>query len=136
MRAAVTLVATLAILTVAAAQGLFSHLAEAEALTLDQIIGTPVVTPEGRRVGRIDDLLYEAATGKVVEVEINAQRFPVHALVSSDKPGEVVLDRPAAASGGSSALLPGVATPAFSRASRAPGKVRVSLPEGRVLLEK
>jgi len=140
MRRSAALLAAFAFLTDASAQGFYGHLYEPVALPLDEIIGMEVLTPEGRPLGRITDLIVERATGIVEEVAVGAARYPVHTLISGDAPGRlVVLELPQAASAGATALLPISAGShggqAYSRASRELGAregTAVDLREGRV----
>lgn len=131
-----------AFLTDASAQGIYGHLYEPGALPLDEIIGMEVLTPEGRPLGRITDLIVERATGTVEEVAVGAARYPVRTLISGDTPGRlVVLELPQAASAGATALLPISAGSerhggqGHSRASRdlgTPEGFALDLREGRV----
>jgi len=143
MRRTAALLAALAFLTEAGAQGLYGHLYEPGALRLDEIIGMEVVTAEGRRLGRITDVIFERATGTVEEVAVGAARYPLSALVSADKPGRVVVrERPSVvqefsseSSAGPTALLPisaGGKSPHAGRELGAPEDITVDLREGRV----
>jgi sporulation protein YlmC with PRC-barrel domain len=127
--------ASLAFLANAGAEGLYGHLHEPASLHLSEIIGMEMVTPEGRRLGRITDLYFDRASGEVHEVAVGAARYPVSALVSGDEPRQVVFEPPFAASAGASAFLPLSAGKSLTRASRElgpPEAVVVDLLQGRV----
>jgi sporulation protein YlmC with PRC-barrel domain len=127
--------ASLAFLANAGAEGLYGHLYEAATPHLNEIIGMEVLTPEGRRLGRITDLYFDRASGEVHEVAVGATSYPVSALVSGDEPGQVVFEPPFAASAGATAFLPRSAGERLSRASRElgpPEAVVVDLLQGRV----
>jgi sporulation protein YlmC with PRC-barrel domain len=79
--------------------------AQDDMLRVDEVIGMEVVTPEGRPLGRITDLLAERDTGKVERVAVGSTSYPVSALLSADRPGQVVLELPFGSSGGASAFL-------------------------------
>jgi sporulation protein YlmC with PRC-barrel domain len=138
MRRGALLIAALAFLVEARAEGrLYDYLYEPGALRLDEIIGMEVLTPEGRRLGRITDLIIERATGMIEAVEVGGARYPLSGLISGDQPGQVVAEfpLPGSASAGATALLPISAGDKSSRASRdlgSPDAIVVDLREGRV----
>ena len=119
----------------AGAEGFYGHPYEPWTLRLSEIIGMEVVTPEGRRLGRITDLLFDRGTGEVREVATGSARYPVSGLVSGDEPRQVVFEPPFASSTGGTALLPLPAEKRLSRASRelgSPDEIIVDLREGRL----
>ena len=128
MRFAVSLLAAFAFIADAGADGLFGHLLEPGVLRVDQVIGTRVVAPDGTPIGSIEEVLYDPATGKAVEVGVQGERYPVNALLSGDKSGEVVVDQPASA--GASTLM---VSPRVERFSRAAHDALVDLTEGLIL---
>lgn len=142
MRRLALLIAVLALSKGSGAQGLYGYLHEPDALLLEEVIGTEVVTPEGRSLGRITDLLFDRATGRVEEVAVDSARYPLRALVSADRPGQVVLEALAGeASAGAGALRPISAggEERFARASRELGsseRIIIDLREGRVSAER
>lgn len=142
MRRIALLVLALALVAEVGAQGLFGHLHEPETLPLEEILGTEVLTPEGRSLGRITDLLIDRATGKVEEVAVENMRYPLRALVSADRPGQVVLAPSIGeASAGATALRPisSRAEEAYARASRELGssdQISIDLREGRVSAQR
>jgi sporulation protein YlmC with PRC-barrel domain len=127
--------ASLAFLANAGAEGLYGHLYEPATLHLNEIIGMEVVTPEGRRLGRITELYFDRASGEVHEVALGATRYPISGLVSGDEPGQVVFEPPFTASAGATAFLPLSTGKRLSRASRElgpPEAVVVDLLQARV----
>lgn len=108
MRRAATVLAVLAFSAQARAEGFYAHLFEPERLALDKVIGMEVVGADGRRLGRIEDVLYDGSTGAVESIALDGagERYPVSALVSADAPGTVLVE-PAldSSSAGASALL-------------------------------
>jgi sporulation protein YlmC with PRC-barrel domain len=128
-------VASFVFLANAGAEGFYGHLYEPWTLRLSEIIGMEVVTPEGQRLGRVTDLLFDRGTGEVREVAAGSARYPVSGLVSGDEPRQVVFDPPFASSAGGTALLQLSAEKRLSRASRelgSPEEIIVDLKEGRV----
>jgi sporulation protein YlmC with PRC-barrel domain len=135
MRRSAQLFASFVFVANAGAEGLYGHLYEPGPLRLNEIIGMEVLTPEGRRLGRVTDLLFDRATGEVREVAVGGARYPVSALLSGDEPGQVLLEPPLASSAGATALLPLSAGKGLSRASRelgSPDAIIVDLLQGRV----
>lgn len=138
MRCSALVFAALAVITQASAQGLHSDLAEPGALPLNEIIGIEAVTAQGRRLGRISDLVFDSATGVIEEVAIGAARYPLSALLSADEPRRVVIDPPLQASGGATGLLPLLARRQPAQASSyashlgPPEEVMVDLKDGRL----
>lgn len=135
MRRTAFLLATLAFLADAGAEGTYGHLYEPGALHLSEIIGMEVLTPDGRRLGTITDLYFDGASGAVEEVAIGAARYPIGALFSADEPGQVLLEPPRSSSAGGTALLPLAAPKRLSQASRelgSPEAVIIDLLQGRV----
>jgi len=142
MRRSAILVAALAFLSDAGAQGFYGHLYEPGALPLKEVIGMDVVTPAGHRLGKITDLVLDPASGSVEEIAVGSARYPLSTLVSGDAPGGlVVLEPPGEASAGAGALLPLAAGKSLSagrsyfRASRDLGlseETTVDLRAGRV----
>ena len=107
MRRTATLVAAAAFIANAGAEGLYSHLYEPESVSVESVIGMEVVTPTGELLGRIREVLFDRATGKVegVALDRSALPYPIDTLVSADA-GRRVIAEPLleAASGGASAL--------------------------------
>jgi sporulation protein YlmC with PRC-barrel domain len=135
MRRNAMLLAALAFLGDASAQGQYGHLYEPGELRLDQIIGMEVVTTEGRRLGRITELIFDHATGGIEEVALGAARYPVGSLVSGTEPGRVLLEPPLESAAGASALVPlsaGKKASGTSRELGAPSEIIVDLLEGRI----
>ena len=137
MRCSALLFAALALVTQARAQGLFGDLYEPATLPLSEIIGMEVVTAQGRRLGRISDLVFDSASGAIEEIAVGAARYPLSALLSGDEPRHVVIDPPLQSSGGASGLLPLVARRPAGGESYAsdigpPEDVVVDLEEGRL----
>jgi sporulation protein YlmC with PRC-barrel domain len=119
------------------AQGLHAHLYHPGVVRLSEVLGIEVLTPEGRPLGRITELYFDRASGRVEEVAVGAARYPVGALVSAEAPGQVVLETtsPGFAAAGASALVPISAGNSLSAASRelgSPEAVLVDLLQGRV----
>jgi sporulation protein YlmC with PRC-barrel domain len=135
MRRIAALLAALAFVSEARAEGgLYDYLFEPGALRLNEVIGMEVVTPEGKSLGKISDLLFDRRTDKVERVDLENGSYPVKALVSGDKPGQVVVEVPFRSSGGASALLPATAKP-LSPATRelgSPDELVLDLREGRI----
>jgi sporulation protein YlmC with PRC-barrel domain len=119
-------------LTGAAAEGTYGD--DPTVLRMSEVVGIEVLTPEGRRLGTITDLLIERTSGSVEEVAVGAARYPIGALVSGARPGQVVLEPPGASSAGGTALLPPSAGKDLVRASRvaSPEVLTVDLLQGRV----
>src|ERR1051325_10099197 len=90
----------------ARAQGLYGDLHEPDSLPLSEIIGMEVVTTQGRRLGRISDLVFDSATGAIEEIAVGAARYPLSALLSGDEPRRVVVDLPLHSSAGATGLVP------------------------------
>jgi sporulation protein YlmC with PRC-barrel domain len=109
MRSLAVLIAALFLSGPARAGSLYDHLYEPGALRLDEVIGMEVVTPDGRSVGTIQDVLFDRTTGAVqaIALDRDAATYPISALVSADAPGKVhvepIFD---SSSGGGSALAP------------------------------
>ena len=124
------IVAMTAFLTGAGAEGMDGHRDEPMAMRLSEVIGIEVLTPEGRRLGTITDLLFEGTTGSVREIAVGAARYPISALLSGTTPRQVVVESASTSSGG--ATVPSTAK--LSRASRigSPEVVTVDLLRGRV----
>ena len=138
MRRSALLLAALAVITQARAQGLYSDLYEPGALPLSEIIGMEVVTPQGSRLGRISDLVFDSATGAIQEVAIGAARYPLSALLSSNEPRRVVIDPPPQSSAGATGLLALTRSQPAEASSHAsdlglPEEIIVDLKEGRLL---
>ena len=125
------MLAMAAFLTGAGAEGTYGD--DPTVLRLSEVIGIEVLTPEGRRLGTITDLLFERTSGSVEEVAVGAARYPISALLSGARPGQVVLELPWSSSAGASAL-PRSAGKDLVRASRvaSPEAVTVDLLQGRV----
>ena len=141
MRCSVLLLAALAVIAQAPAQGLYSDLYEPGALHLSEIIGMEVVTAQGRRLGRISDLVFDSATGAIKEVAVGAARYPLSALLSGNEPRLVVIDPPLQSSAGATGLLALTRRPPAEASSAAssyaselgpPEEVIVDLKEGRL----
>ena len=126
------MLAMAAFLTGAGAEGTYGD--DPTVLRLSEVIGIEVLTPEGRRLGTITDLLFERTSGSVEEVAVGAARYPISALLSGARPGQVVLESSWTSSAGGSALLPLSAGKDLVRASRvaSPEAVTVDLLQGRV----
>jgi sporulation protein YlmC with PRC-barrel domain len=138
MRRSALLLAALAVVTQARAQGLYSDLYEPGALPLSEIIGIEVITPQGSRLGRISDLVFDSATGAIQEVAIGAARYPLSALLSSNEPRRVVIDPPPQSSAGATGLLGLTRSQPAEASSHAsdlglPEEIIVDLKEGRLL---
>src|SRR5262245_3575382 len=128
------MLAMAAFLTEAGAEGRCGHLDDPTLLCLSEVIGAEVLTPEGRRLGTITDLLFERTTGSVEEVAVGAARYPISALLSGARPGQVVLEPPGTSSAGGTAPQPLAARKDLVRASHvvSPGAVTVDVLQGRV----
>jgi sporulation protein YlmC with PRC-barrel domain len=132
------LLTALAFIADSRAQSLYGHLYEPGVLPLNEIIGMEVVTAEGRRLGRVTDLLFEPVTGEVRALAVGAASYPVSALLSGDEPRQVLVEPPLASSAGATALLSlsaGKFSENFLRASRdlgSPYEIIVDLKEGRI----
>ena len=134
MRRTATLLAALVLIADARAQGMYGRFLEAGTRGRRDVIGMEVLTPEGRSLGRISDVLVERETGRVEEIAVGSASYPVSALLSGDRPGEVVVrEMPFSSSAGASALLPGP-TRALLRASRdyGGGDAVIDLRDGRL----
>lgn len=86
MRRSAIFFSALAFLAQARAEGgLYDYLFEPGGVRLDEVIGLEVVTPEGKTVGRIRDVLFDRATGKVESIALdrNGSTYPVSALLST-----------------------------------------------------
>ncbi|HEY7240490.1 MAG TPA: PRC-barrel domain-containing protein [Burkholderiales bacterium] len=141
MRCVALLVAALAVVMPVRAQGLYSDLYEPGAVSLSEIIGMEVVTPQGRRVGRISDLIFDSATGTIEEVAVGAVRYPLSVLLSGNEPRHVVVDpSPRASGGGTSlqalALQRPASTTSYASHLGPPEAVVVDLKEGRLYLPR
>jgi sporulation protein YlmC with PRC-barrel domain len=108
MRRAAMLLAALALVAQAHAEGFYAHLFEPDSLRLDEVIGMEVVTADGRSLGRIHDVLYDRSTGAIESIALDGagERYPVSALVSADATGQVLMEAPLdSSSAGGTALL-------------------------------
>ena len=118
MRRIAMLIATLAVVAHARAEGLYERLFEPRMMPVEEVIGMKVVTPDGTPLGTIRDLLFDRNTGIVQSIAVDGSgttTFPVSALLSSDAPGTVVVEPPLDfSSGGPSALLAAPAKPLSS----------------------
>jgi sporulation protein YlmC with PRC-barrel domain len=125
------MLAMAAFLTGAGAEGTYGD--DPTVLRLSEVIGIEVLTPEGRRLGTITDLLVERTSGSVEEVAVGAARYPISALLSGARPGQVVLELPWSSSAGGSAQSHSAGKD-LVRASRvaSPEAVTVDLLQGRV----
>ena len=136
-RRALLFTALAVVITQARAQDLYGDLYEPGALPLSEIIGMEVVTDQGRRLGRISDLVFDSATGAIKEVAVGTARYPLSALLSGNEPRRVVIDPTPRSSGGATSLLPHARRQAAEVRSYAsnlgpPDEVIVDLKEGRL----
>jgi sporulation protein YlmC with PRC-barrel domain len=142
MRCSALLLGALVVITQARAQGLYSHLYEPGALRLSEIIGMEVVTPQGSRLGRISDLVFDSASGAIKEIAVGAASYPLNALLSGNEPRHVVIDPPPQSSAGATGLLPLLGRPQRAEAASyasdlgPPEAVVVDLKEGRLYLPR
>jgi sporulation protein YlmC with PRC-barrel domain len=131
----VLLLMALGFLAEARAQGFYEELHDPVALRLGEVIGMEVITPEGRPLGRITELLAERDTGKVERIAVGTATYPVSALLSSERPGQVVLELPFSSSGGASAFLQPAAGRRLAPVTRdfgPPEGLTIDLRDGRV----
>ena len=130
MRRLATLVAAAAFFADAGAEGLYSHLYEPGTLSVEEVIGMEVEASDGKPTGKVRDVLFDPATGRVegVIVDTSGVIYPVEALVSSERAGRLIA-QPVfeAASAGGSALQ---STP--QRAFSAARGLVIDLREGRI----
>jgi sporulation protein YlmC with PRC-barrel domain len=133
MRCLAGLLAAIALNGAVHAGGFYDHLYEPGTLRLDEVIGMEVLTPDGRSVGTIRDVLFERTTGAVQSIALDRDggTYPIRALVSADAPRKVIAEPTFDSSGaGGTALLPS-ATPGLSSALGQ--EVLIDLRDGRVL---
>jgi sporulation protein YlmC with PRC-barrel domain len=133
MRPTVLLVAALAFVGQARAEGFYAHLFEPGTLRVDEVIGMEVITREGKTLGRIHDVLFDRASGSIDSIALDGagQRYSVSSLLSSDLPGKVIVEPPVDfASAGASGLL---SAPSAQSLSSARGEaLLIDLRDGRV----
>jgi sporulation protein YlmC with PRC-barrel domain len=125
-----------ALVAQAHAEGLYERLFEPRTMPVEEVIGMHVLTPDGRVLGRIREVLFDRNTGKVESIAVDGAgaTYPVSALLSSDAPGTVIVEPLLDfSSGGASALLVAPREPLSS--AKGPGLV-IDLQAGRVRREK
>jgi len=137
MRRSIFLFAALAIVTQARAQGFYSDFYEPGAVPLSEIIGIEVFTTQGGPLGRISDLVIDAATGAIEEITVGAARYPLSALLSGNEARRVVVDPLPQSSAGGTGLLaltrrPSTAASSYASDLGPPEEVLVDLKEGRL----
>jgi hypothetical protein len=138
MRRSATLFAALAFLAQARADGgFYDYLFEPGALRLDEVIGMEVVTPEGKSVGRIKDVLFDRTTGKVESIALdrNGNTYPVSALVSAATPGQLIVEPSLDMSSAGGTALQAAPVRSLSSATReggAAGELFIDLRAGTV----
>ena len=64
MRRIATLIAAVALIAEAGAEGLYSHLYEPASLSVESVIGLEVVAPGGERLGTIREVLFDRDSGR------------------------------------------------------------------------
>lgn len=132
MRCLAALLAAIALSGAARAGGLYDHLYEPGALRLDEVIGMEVLTPDGRSVGRIQDVLFDRASGVVQSIALDRDGaiYPISALVSADASGQVIAEPTLdSSSAGASALI---AAPTRALSSARGQALLIDLRDGRV----
>jgi sporulation protein YlmC with PRC-barrel domain len=132
MRRSAMLVASLAFVAQARAEGFYAHLFEPGTLRVDEVIGMEVITPEGKTLGRIHDVLFDQASGSIDSIALDGagERYPVSSLISSDTPGKIIVEPPLdLSSAGGTALL---AAPARLLSGASGKALLIDLRDGRV----
>jgi sporulation protein YlmC with PRC-barrel domain len=137
MRRSAALMAMLAVLTQARADGgFYEHLLEPASVPLADIIGMRVRASDGRALGRIVDLVSDRDTGEIEQVVLEHSSHPVGALIASETPGELVLEQalPGLASAGTTSLRARAKAPLFaaSRDGAERSRLVVDLMDGRL----
>jgi sporulation protein YlmC with PRC-barrel domain len=81
-----------AFLADAGAEGLYSDLYEPGVIDLDSVIGMEVLAPGGELVGKIREILFDRASGRIEGIALERGTYPIEALVSADDERRVVAE--------------------------------------------